>query len=147
MEIIREKISKNFQVFHIITDMPENARSYSAFLLLREYYRDLDISYNEQNDWRYLFIVKRHWLRKQKKLHDGHWVCHYCHKPVYNQSPRNSRKNRKDCITVDHMHPASKCNDVLDTKNFAECCYKCNSEKGDMSYDEFVLIKNSVTKV
>lgn len=143
MEIVKERISKNFRVFHNIMDMPSSARSYSSFLLLREHYRDLDIDFNQENDWRYLFIVRRHWLRKRKKLHNGHWVCHYCNKPVYHQSERNKRTNRKDCITVDHKIPASQCNDILDTKNFLESCYKCNHEKGDMSYEEFVLVKNS----
>ncbi len=113
--------------------------------LLQEHYRDLDISFNEDNDWRYLFIVKRHWLRKQKKLHNGHWVCHYCNEPIYKQAPRNkgnSMKNTKLWITVDHMTPASKCNDILDTSNFAESCYKCNNKKRDMTYNNFLIKKN-----
>jgi len=136
MKIVFNNISKNRRLNHVILTIPSSPKSYSASLLLRNYYQDLDVSYSQENDWRYLFIVKRHFLRKVRR--NGHWTCHYCHKPVYNLPKRNkNRQNIKDCITIDHMIPASKVDNILDNSNFVECCFKCNSEKGDTPYHIF----------
>lgn len=136
MQIITNNISKNKKLNHVILDMPLTARTYSASLLLRDYYRDLDIDYNRENDWRYYYIVRRHFLRKVKR--NGHWVCHYCQKPVHNMLIRNkNRQSIKNRITVDHKIPASECTDILDTSNFLECCYECNRDKGNIPYHEF----------
>ena len=143
MEILIDNISKNRKLNHVILTMPSTPKSYSASLLLREYYRDLDVSFSQENDWRYLFIVRRYFLRKVKK--NGHWTCHYCGKPVYKMSQRNKkRQSVKDCITIDHMNPASQIEDTLDTKNFVECCFKCNIEKSDMPYHEFKAKKRKL---
>ncbi len=134
--IIIDKLSPNKKLAHLIIDMPLTAKSYSASLLLREYYQDLDVSFNQENDWRYYYIVRRHFLRKVKQ--NGHWTCHYCGKPVYNMPERNkNRQSIKNCITVDHKIPAYKCGDILDTSNFVECCYKCNQDKGEIPYEYF----------
>lgn len=136
MEIIIDNISKNRKLNQVILTLPSSANTYSASLLLREHYRDLDVSYGYESDWRYYYIVRRHFLRKIKR--NGHWVCHYCGKPVYKMPVRNkNRQNVKDCITVDHKIPASECTDILETSNFVESCYKCNKEKGNMPYEIF----------
>lgn len=139
--VITEKISPNRRLNHIIFNDNPDPSTYASAILLREHYMDLDISFNEQDDWRYLFIVKRHWLRKQKKLHDGHWICHYCGKPIYKQAPRKKRikmKDAKKCITVDHKDPQSKINDITDTSNFLESCWNCNHKKRDTPYEIFI---------
>lgn len=56
-----------------------------------------------------------------------------------------NRQNVKNCITVDHKIPASECDDILDTSNYVESCYQCNHEKNDMTYEDYILLKN-VTK-
>lgn len=136
MEIIIDNISKNRKLNQVILTLPSSAKTYSASLLLRDYYRNLDIDYGRENDWRYYYIVRRHFLRKVKR--NGHWVCHYCDKPVYKMPVRNNnRQNVKDCISVDHKIPASECVDILDTSNFLESCSKCNRDKGAIPYHEF----------
>lgn len=136
MELVINKISGKTVERHLIFCDPFDPSSYASAILLRERYRDLDITVKESKDWRYLFIVKRHFLRKKRK--NGKWVCHYCHKDIFKTANRNRRRQSiKDCVTIDHKIPASKYEDKSDNKNFLTCCYKCNQDKGDMSYDEF----------
>ena len=145
-EIIIDKISNKRYLNHIIICDPSSASSYASSLLLREQYRNLDISTSEDNeDWRYYFIVRRHFLRKQKK--DSKWICHYCDKDVYKMPERNKkRQDTKNCITVDHIVPVSECENKLNTLNFVECCYKCNQEKGTKTYEEFKTLKDGNNK-
>jgi len=136
VEIINDNISRNRKLNQVILTYPTTPKSYSASLLLREYYRGLDFDYGRENDWRYYFIVRRHYLRKVKR--NGHWVCHYCGEPVYKMPKRNKTKQYiKNCITVDHVIPASQCDDILDTRNYVECCYRCNNDKGNLPYNVF----------
>jgi 5-methylcytosine-specific restriction endonuclease McrA len=136
--VITEKISTNRKLGHIIfNDSPDNARSYSSYLLLKDVYRDLDVSFGEE-DWHYYFIVRRHFLRKKRKENGGFWVCHYCGEVITKMQERNVIKRQPGCVTIDHVVPVSDPDcDKLDTSNMVECCETCNIKKGNMSYDEF----------
>jgi hypothetical protein len=138
---IKEKISKHQYLFNIyFNDNVDSPKTLISYLLLKDYYRDLDISMNEEYDWGYYFIVRRHFLRKMNKLNGGYWKCHYCGKVITIMQERNSKSLNKNAITVDHKLALANGGDLLDTKNMVESCYKCNHEKEDKSYDEF---KNS----
>jgi 5-methylcytosine-specific restriction endonuclease McrA len=39
--------------------------------------------------------------------------------------------------TVDHKQPQSKHGDKFDYKNLAVCCWDCNNEKGNKSWNEW----------
>lgn len=138
--IIEEKISKNLKMNHIIfNDTPISPKTYSSMLLLNEYYKNMDIDFDGY-DWRYYFIARRTYLRRKRKEHGGHWVCHYCGRKIYKIQERNKlwQKNSDELITVDHKIPKEECEDITDSKNFIECCYKCNVKKGNKPYDEFI---------
>jgi 5-methylcytosine-specific restriction endonuclease McrA len=137
--IVKEKISTKKNINHIIfNDKPNNARSLASYMLLINYYQDLDVSFSEENDWRYYFIVRRHFLRKKKKENGGFWVCHYCGKIMTKIQKRNTKWIQPWCVTVDHIIPQSDPNcDKLDTSNMVECCSKCNVKKGTTPYAEF----------
>jgi hypothetical protein len=137
--IIEEKISKTQKIRHIIqNDEPIYPRSYSSLLLLNDYYKNLDVEFGIY-DWRYYFIARRTFLRRKKKENGGFWICHYCGEKIYKIQERNkiAQKNNHELITVDHKNPKEECEDITDSKNFIECCYKCNKNKGNKSYEEF----------
>ena len=137
--IVKEKKSTNRRINHIIfNDTPDNPKTLSSYRLLISYYQDMDISFQEENDWRYYFIVRRHFLRKMKNENGGFWVCHYCGKKITKIQKRNAKWNQRGCITIDHVVPVSDpgC-DKLDTKNMVESCSKCNSDKGTTTYEQF----------
>lgn len=138
--IIKEKISNKHNMNHIIfNDSPNNPKTLSSYILLVNYYQDRDIGYQEENDWRYYFIVRRHFLRKKRKENGGYWVCHYCGKKIKKMQKRNTRWQQPWCITVDHKVPKSDPNcDTLDTSNMVESCSKCNNKKGITPYEEFI---------
>ena len=113
--------------------------TYANAVLLRSYYQDHDISFIEDKDWRYYFIVRRYFLRKIKRLY-GKWECHYCHTVMTEMQDRNKlyQKRSKSKLTIDHVTPLDKGGLKTDTKNMVVCCSKCNNEKGNMSYDMFL---------
>lgn len=148
MEIIREKISPRLRNYHIIHNTENvNPKTYSAHILLLEYYKEHDISFEYDNDWRYYFIVRRHYLRKvAKRDSEGkrYWTCPYCGEKITKMQDRNTKKRQKDCVTVDHIIPQSDPNcDKLNTKNMTPSCYKCNIEKKDKPLEVFLETRSN----
>ena len=117
-------------------------KTYANAILLREYYQNHDIDYNRLNDWRYYFIVRRHFLRKKKREHGGIWICHYCGEEVTVLQERNKKSGSRKAITVDHKKAIANGGDKLSTANMVECCYKCNQKKGVKNYKKFVESRN-----
>lgn len=144
MEWIKDNISKNRKHYHIVFNINDNPKTHASSILLKNYYRERDIDFQEENDWIYYFIVRRHFLRKKKKENGGYWVCHYCNKPIYGIQKRNKlfQKGRKNMITVDHIVARYNGGDSLITSNMVESCVKCNERKGTMSYDNFIKLIN-----
>ena len=148
MLVVKEKISSNSRLFHLIFFEPTHPSSYASYLLMKDEYSNLDVSVSEKNDWRYYFIVRRHFLRKKKKENGGHWICHYCNKPIYAIQERNKKFqiNFKKYITIDHVIPKESCDDITDTSNMVECCYNCNQEKDATPYEIFIKQKQDGKK-
>jgi hypothetical protein len=146
--IIEEKTSNKQKIRHIIYEYDFiNSKTYSSLLLLNNYYKERDIDFTKY-DWRYYFIARRTFLRRKKKEHGGHWVCHYCGKKIYKIQVRNKiyQDNRNDLITVDHKIPKEECEDITDSENFIECCNKCNIKKGNTPYEIFIKSKRNGNK-
>jgi hypothetical protein len=49
----------------------------------------------------------------------------------------NTKFDKNDGATVDHKQPKSKGGDKFDYNNLAVCCYYCNNEKKDMSWNDW----------
>lgn len=132
---ISEKIGRYTRINHYIqNEKPEYPNTLSSYILLKNFYSEID---DTNDDWHYYFIIRRHFLRRRKRENGGkYWNCHYCGKPVYKMQERNTNKQDKDCITVDHIVPVSLNIDKLDTSNMVECCSECNNKKGlrNMNY-------------
>jgi len=126
---------------HLIYGEEVNPKSYAHAVLLRDYYQDHDIDFVEDKDWRYYFIVRRHFLRKKKKEHGGVWICHYCGKEITTLQKRNQKSNCKHAVTVDHKVALANGGSKLNTDNMVECCSKCNNDKGRKNYHAY---KNSL---
>ena len=142
MEIVTERIAKNHVHNHLIFFEISDPSTLASYVLLKDYYRDLDITVQEEKDWRYLFIVKRTFLRHQKV--DGKWTCHYCAKELHYMHERGHKTRRnqhRKYVTVDHKEPACKCTDKTDSKNFLVACHRCNELKGPMNYSTFIKKK------
>jgi hypothetical protein len=146
METIYRKIGKHVSLKHKIFFEVIDPKSYAASVLLNEYYRDRDIDFYSK-DWRYMFILKRTWLRHQRK--DGWWICHYCGTPLYKFPLRNrTKQSLLGCVTVDHKKSAKEYEDRQDTRNFLCACHKCNTDKADINYETFMkIIENNVKNI
>jgi 5-methylcytosine-specific restriction endonuclease McrA len=137
MELITFHVSRNTRYNHLIFLEEVSQKSYASSVLLKEYYRSLEDPGDWQTDWRYYFIVRRHWLRKQKK--NGIWICHYCGKEIHKMPERNkNHQNLHKCVTVDHKVPKSEGIDITDTTNFLVSCYDCNTRKKSTPYESFM---------
>lgn len=142
MTTVVEKISNKHSIGHLIFMTDIDPKSYANAVLLRDYYQDHDIDFERSQDWRYYFIVRRHFLRKKKREHGGVWICHYCQKEITVIQKRNKRYNNPKAITVDHVVAIANGGDKLSTANMVECCSKCNQKKADKSYRAFVTKSN-----
>ena len=139
MELITFRLSRHQKENHLIFDETENPKSYASAILLKKYYEELEDPGDWYTDWRYYFIVRRHWLRKQKQKHDGTWHCHYCEREITQMPERNKKhQNLHNCVTIDHKVPKSEGIDELDTKNFLVSCYRCNTKKKSTPYEIFM---------
>lgn len=148
MKLISFKTSRNWKYNHLIFIEPKNPKSYASSILLKNYYQSLEDPGDWQTDWRYYFIVRRHWLRKQKK--NGIWVCHFCGKEIHKMPERNKQhQDVHKCVTVDHKIPKSNGIDILDTLNFLVSCYDCNTKKKSTPYELFIqgIIWNDIGRV
>lgn len=141
MTIVVEKISHKHNMGHLIFGEPV-AKTYASAILLREWYRNQDIDYIRERDWRYYFIVRRHFLRKKKREHGGVWICHYCQKEMTMLQKRGKRYSKPQAVTVDHKQALGRGGSKLDTENMVECCSKCNQKKGNKSYEVFMAKRN-----
>jgi len=139
MDRITFQLGRNTRWNHLIFIEETNSKSYASSILLNDYYRHLEDPGDWQTDWRYYFIVRRLWLRKKKKENGGKWNCHYCGKDILKMPERNkNHQNLHKCITVDHKVPKSEGIDILDTDNFLESCYDCNTKKKSTPYEIFI---------
>ncbi len=76
------------------------------------------------------------------KAKEGELRCEYCNKgPLKIYDFRKAEKFRNsDGATCDHKNPQSKGGDKLDYSNLAVCCNRCNTRKGDMSWESWKRI-------
>lgn len=66
-------------------------------------------------------------------------VCHYCKSPdLFLQDPLRKNSRAWNLATVDHKTPLVEEPDWFDETNLLVCCNKCNNQKGNMSYEEFL---------
>jgi 5-methylcytosine-specific restriction endonuclease McrA len=77
----------------------------------------------------------------------GDLRCEYCNKPVtiYNID-RGSKFNERDGATADHKVPISKGGNKYDFNNLATCCYRCNQRKGNMSWEDWLVVIPTLKK-
>ena len=147
MLIVKRKINKKLLHRHLFYgDVANNPKTHASAIMLHRYYRSIEAPEVGKDDWRYLFIAKRTFLRHHRN-EQGNWTCHYCRKeftqlPVRGQSWQNYRK----IITIDHKEPACRCEDKTDSRNFLPACSQCNRDKGDKSYEDFTTKRFTTDK-
>ena len=71
-------------------------------------------------------------------------TCEYCkRKNLQRFGKKRPNKKAKHCFaTVDHKIPLIDGHDWFDAGNLAVCCDKCNSEKQEMPYKEWCVLKD-----
>lgn len=129
---------------HIIfNDNDVSPKSMASLLLLNEALRELDIDYMRKKYELENYLIERHRYLNNIKKETGDLVCHYCGKShldigYIEQEFLYLNNKNKNLATIDHVVPASTGIDILDTKNWVVACKKCNSRKGNSSYEDFV---------
>jgi 5-methylcytosine-specific restriction endonuclease McrA len=63
--------------------------------------------------------------------------CYYCNIKMLKGEPPKNLKHRK--VTRDHKIP--RCEGGMGGDNIVLACWKCNTEKGCMSVEEFQLLR------
>jgi 5-methylcytosine-specific restriction endonuclease McrA len=85
-------------------------------------------------------------LKKKQKL-EGELHCEYCDKHPLKIYYFGKKFKTQDGATVDHRNPVSKGGKPYDESNMAVSCYKCNQQKADMNYEDWLeILKNKNRK-
>lgn len=152
------------KVSDIILDMPSDAKSLSAGVLLKDKLRRQEfndviklISKFDGNGKididNPIAITLNNLQFLKKKRESGKLKCEYCNKGplrVYDfnirNNKRNSKFNRNDGATCDHKIPISKGGDRFNYQNLAVCCYDCNNKKNNMNFEDWMLIVPTLKK-
>lgn len=128
----------------ILNDDNVSSKSYASLLLLNEALRELDIDYMKSKWDLEEYLSKRHLYLEKTQKEKGNLVCHYCGKEHLDIGFRDiefsylNNKN-KNLATIDHVIPVcSGLINPLDESNWVIACKKCNSRKGNMSYNDFI---------
>lgn len=71
--------------------------------------------------------TRQSWFKKNPPNHQGYYACSYCWKWI----PQRS-------ITLDHKISRSNAPALRhDLSNLTPACFKCNADKGSLSYDQY----------
>lgn len=144
--------NENGKFTHVILNEPTDARTMASGILLANYYRKLEIEYYSKkynvdiftpeykniSNWKLLQLLRK--VAQRKFLERTNLICEYCKTPVI-LSIEGKKRNDKTA-TVDHFIPLKHFCDPFDESNFRVCCKKCNGDKGELSYSEWMEKKN-----
>ena len=138
---IRIKSDSNFKSFHLIYSNSNNAKSYSASILLNNYYRD--ICNSDKIKMRMERIeFSRNFLTNKQKL--GPLKCTYCPKTNLVIELDGMSVPQNIIATIDHIQPISKGGGIFDVNNICVCCGSCNGKKADMLPEEWLNKINNI---
>lgn len=79
-------------------------------------------------------------MKKNKKL----LRCFYCGIETYQHRLTDGERPHPQMRTKDHLHPRAKGGGNNCMGNTVVCCFKCNQEKGDKTYLEFLQSKGLI---
>jgi len=135
---------------HVILTEPTNAKTFASIVLLNDYYRGLEVDYFSKkyninifdkpeyknlSNYTLLKVIRQ--ISQRKFLEKSNLICHYCDKPVKLSNGKTSRST----ATVDHFVSQKEHCDPFDETNYRVCCSKCNNEKGELTYQEWMQKK------
>lgn len=152
------KIPKLGKFRHSILNEPTSCHSLSSLELLQDSLREREINYilkkykfkfSEEdllldNNFVKLSILRTFFNSRfiKRKEKQNKLYCAYCNKKV-RILKEGEKHNKHDVATVDHIETLSEGCDWFDERNINVSCYKCNNERGNMPYDEWLeFIKN-----
>jgi hypothetical protein len=148
--------NENGKFTHVILNEPNNSRTFASGILLANYLRKLEIEYYSKkynidiskpdlkkiSNYSLLKIIRQ--AIQRKFLEKSKLICEYCNTSV-NLTMNNSKRRNNQTATVDHFVPIICGYDPFDESNYRVCCYKCNGEKGELTYDQWM--KKKLNKV
>lgn len=143
--------------YDIIYDDPSSPKSPSSSVLLKKQLKEQEFqdimkllselpedivkSYIKNPDdkrMQNLLITSNNMKFLKDKSKEGELRCEYCGKGPLIIYEFGEVFNWKNGATCDHKEPQSKGGEKFNYKNLAVCCRRCNSNKGDMSYSEWM---------
>lgn len=158
LRVVNQKIARsgNRRIVNKIFDDPENPKSYSSSLLLKnelekQQFADILDGINNpkvksylkklSNDYdlsKALLSANNYKFLSDSKEKKGDLYCLYCKRGplVYKDEFKDS--SEKWLSTVDHKQPINLGGDKYSYDNLAVCCQECNYDKGNMSYSDWM---------
>lgn len=92
-------------------------------------------------EWLAWLQFRNEWISKQLVLMNGNLVCKACGKQHL-----RTKGDHNDTASADHIIPTSLGGPKYDESNLQLLCRKCNSDRGNMPYEEFIEKRKGLTK-
>lgn len=150
----KRSASGSTREFDVVIDDPTSALSPSAGVLLRKKLADEEFqgmlddkdflqktNIDDIDPKRLRFEISKNnakFLESKKSL--GELRCEYCKKGPLKVYGFHEKFNKINGATADHRTPMSKGGAIFDFDNLAVCCHKCNQEKRNRDYDDWMDI-------
>lgn len=131
--VIKTPFSNKRSIHNYIMNIPADAKSYSAHLLLHDKLRRLDPEKNWKQVLKKYIKFRFKLLTELTDIH-GRLTCTYCGRnDLVIGFPKINNKNNRipNLATIDHIYPVSLGGGRLDKTNCTVACKRCNGTKGD----------------
>lgn len=144
---VTKRISKSTKCTDKIFFEVDNAKSYASLVLLNNYYLLRDETHIQS----YSYLMLRIGFSRKYLTHvletTGSLSCSYCPKTNLKIELQGMKVSNGNKATIDHIIPTSKGGDSFDYANLCVACGTCNSEKSDMSLDEYLIYKENKRQI
>lgn len=84
--------------------------------------------------------TRREWILQNPPDHAGYYYCYICSRAISKGKPEYAHGR----MTLDHIKSRSRYPELrYQLSNLAPCCHWCNSDKGSLSLEEYLVKKGS----
>jgi hypothetical protein len=119
---------------HVVVPDEPHLQSFAALVLLTHQYVVNDPEANPEINWKIYKRRKKQMLKEHFAKH-GKYICIYCKRDDLSHDVPQKDPRR---VTIDHIVAISRGGSYTSKSNMAVCCAKCNTNKGNLSQDDFL---------
>jgi len=129
---------------HLIQNSKPCIQSMANLVLLNDFYSRLDSDFVDKMKELDEYLSLRHSFLSKELEEKGDLSCHYCHRKNLEIGYRGADMSKINnangkLATIDHKIPRKQCGSYLNTNNWLVACKKCNKDKAETSYEDYMI--------